>query len=431
MATPIWSMLLLPAVVIVVIVLAVLMWRGGAAGSRRRLRYRHPVTRIVCAALGVGVLVAVAVATWHDVRALYAGEPPAEPEAAQTVRVPSKPIPPRTPGPGDRRGQIEVHEARILAYAILAEPSGEQLVPTQVCLMDLHWGAGVHGLPAGDVTPPLPEGSLHSAGRAELVLGDRVFTLEARITGSLQESVRSGKRQLLAGMDTSVHSQRRGLVGRVWRTSSRGQRWIGRGIEELDKTVVGAPAHPLSIAGSQPNRPMAVLWMCVEAAQDDPLTEITMDEFAARYPMPTVSDVGLRVFRDTRGFANGQMQGLSLAVHLGPPAALLLVAAALLSQVFRRRGLALAGMLVVVILFVAAADRLALGAHLSRLADEAAHPATRMLACREATNTFFYRATALDEIGAIAKAEAAPDHLRYVARESAGYLRRAMRYETR
>jgi len=430
MAPVTWVMLLGPGVVVVMVVIvlaAVLMRRGGAAGLRRRLRYRHPVTRIVCAALGVGVLVAVAAATWHDVRALYATEP----SSAVTVRVPSKPVPPRTPGPGDSPGEIEVHEARILVYCILAEPNGDQLVPTDIFWMDLHWGAGVHGLPAGDVSGPLPEGSLHSAGKAERVLGDRVFTFEARITGSLRESVRSGERHLLAGLDYSVHSRGQGLLDRRLRTSSRGQRWVDGKVESMLNVVAGSPSHPLSIAGSQANRPMAVLWSCVEAARHDPLTEITLDEFAARYPMPTVRDAGLRVFRESTGFGGGRMHGLSLAGHLGPPAALLLVAAALLSQVFLRRGLALAGVLVVVILFVAAADRLVLGAHLSRLADEAAPLATRMRACREATNTFFYRATALGKIASIAEAEAEADHLRYVARESAGYLRREMRYETR
>jgi len=114
--------------------------------------------------------------------------------------------------------------------------------------------------------------------------------------------------------------------------------------------------------------------------------------------------------------------GLALAGHIGISALLLMLAALLLTQLFARRSLAFVGVLAAVVLYVAALDRLALGTHLSHLRDPGEPVRARITACCHASDTFFYRKTALARVRAVADDPQTPLALRDVARGAARFL---------
>ncbi len=90
--------------------------------------------------------------------------------------------------------------------------------------------------------------------------------------------------------------------------------------------------------------------------------------------------------------------GLGLLRHLGLTSLLLIAAAVLLAQVFRRRDLAMAGLLLAMVLFVAGWDRGTLAYDLARLNDPAAPLSVRLAGCCRADQTFFYGRTARNAV---------------------------------
>ncbi len=88
-----------------------------------------------------------------------------------------------------------------------------------------------------------------------------------------------------------------------------------------------------------------------------------------------------------------------LSVHLGITILVLLAAAGLLAQLFRRRDLALTGLLLGMVLYVAAVDRGLLAYDMSRLADPQEPLQVRLVACSRAGATFFYKDTAAQLLG--------------------------------
>jgi hypothetical protein len=99
---------------------------------------------------------------------------------------------------------------------------------------------------------------------------------------------------------------------------------------------------------------------------------------------------------------------IALATYWGGSSVVFLLAAGLLSQVFARRHLALAGMMVIVLLYVVGLDRAVLKAHSTRLNDAKASMRVRLLTCRQMQNTFFYRHTAERELGIVIADERTP-----------------------
>ena len=102
-----------------------------------------------------------------------------------------------------------------------------------------------------------------------------------------------------------------------------------------------------------------------------------------------------------------------------------MAAAVLLAQIFKRRGLAFAGVLTLVILFVAALDYSVLDTHLEHMNDTDASLTTRTTACWQASGSFFYSNTALLEIEAVAENDGAPKVLRDKAALAAYQLRKS------
>ena len=106
------------------------------------------------------------------------------------------------------------------------------------------------------------------------------------------------------------------------------------------------------------------------------------------------------------------MRGLALMSFIGTSSLLLLLAAGLLTQLFAHRSVAFAGVLALIVLYVAALDRAVLNAHLDRLADTDATIPTRLIACTQAGHTFFYRDTCRRKVQSIAAANDSPEKLR-------------------
>jgi hypothetical protein len=76
-----------------------------------------------------------------------------------------------------------------------------------------------------------------------------------------------------------------------------------------------------------------------------------------------------------------------------------------LAQVFRRRDLAMLGLVLGMALYVVAFDRALLSYDLSQLADPGASLQTRLVACSRSGATFFCKRTALYGLAAVASAQ--------------------------
>ena len=78
------------------------------------------------------------------------------------------------------------------------------------------------------------------------------------------------------------------------------------------------------------------------------------------------------------------------------------------------------------VLYVAVLDRLALGAHLRRLSDPQAPLKTRLVACAHASDTFFYRRTALRQVRELSQDSETPEALRPGAAKTIRILRHGL-----
>ncbi|HUW56870.1 MAG TPA: hypothetical protein VMZ92_09555, partial [Planctomycetota bacterium] len=101
---------------VVALVVVLIARRGARRRLPRRPSRRHIVTRIVCAALGAAILIAVGVSTYRDVNAMVATE-----AASQTVLVPTLAAPP-VPEMPENVNRIAVSDARFLVHWIFLDP---------------------------------------------------------------------------------------------------------------------------------------------------------------------------------------------------------------------------------------------------------------------------------------------------------------------
>jgi hypothetical protein len=184
--------------------------------------------------------------------------------------------------------------------------------------------------------------------------------------------------------------------------------------------VLSVVRRPLS------NQDLHLLYLLTLVDEDDPLEGVTLAEWADRHREDLARELdehGGRYKRPPPTVIEGPVPGLVLAVHLGASSLLLLVAAVLLTQCFARRPLAFVMVLLAIVLYVAALDRLAVGTHAGMLTSVEAPLPGRIVASQCIADTFFYRGLARTRLEAVAKDERAPSSLRTSAEVSLNVLR--------
>jgi hypothetical protein len=386
--------------IVAVALVLILLKRGRLAEwlqwiPARRPRPRHRVTRIVCGTLGLGILAAVAAGTWHEVRRCYA----AEPNAAIRVRIPTREAPPPAPG----RDEYETPpSARLILYQFVGEPTADGFRTVHAESLEFRW----------------PKDRNRNLV-AEYRLGDFTCRFRATLLELYLSSRKPAELMLSCAYSYDVRRRGRGSTMRSGTLIGGDMRYLGT-LDRDDETP-----HPLSIArGCAPD--LHAYCLVVRAAEDDPLREAPLDEFiASREETPRPISAGSTPRSGDRyaGSKTVPARGVALARCIGTSGLLLFAAAALLAQLFARRDLASAAVLAGVVLYVALLDRAVLGMHLSRLADPRAPAAARLIACRQSTETFFYRETARRALESVAGDAAAPKALREAAQERATALK--------
>jgi len=400
-------------IILAALVVAVALWlsRRGVLHLGRRPRPRHIVVRIVCGVLGVAILAAIAVGTWREVQRCYV---PAEPAPTLTVRVPALP-PPAPPTTFKPDGTAEIEKARLLFTFVVAEYEAGELRPVAAGQQEVHW----------------PE-DLVRRFQKEFEVGNGSFLFGLQFD-SLRwiRSSREGADQAVVRCTGSHELRCRYRGNRGGGSSSTG------GDIDLSKPwhachqayPVPGTRPPLSIASGPSRAPVIFQFasgVCV--AEGDPLKEVAIADFLRQHEAELQRAIVERGVKPSLRLAMGGLdekvpaRGLALAVHIGVSSLLLIVATLLLTQLFARRSLAFVGVLAAVVLYVAALDRIALGTHLSHLRDAKEPVGARITACCYATDSFFYRKTALARVRAVAADAQAPSALRDVAQEAARIL---------
>jgi len=387
---------LLPVLLIVLLLVVFLVSRAGRRGPgiRRRPRKRHVVTRIVCGTLGLAIVIAVGVSTYRDVNAMVATE-----AASQTVLVPTLAAPP-VPEMPENVNRIAVSDARFLVHWIFLDPGR---VPVHVETLDVRY-----------------EGRCEPIQRRFTLRGERF--LISLIVGEVawrRSSAHSKKPELRASGTTACS-----IFGPRW-TSSRGSANDPLApcyLQEIRSHGFG-PYNPLSVVAST-HEPLHIVRIVERVAPDDPLKEVPVETFRSANAEAIASLIRERENHFPRVPVRYQqgIPGIAMIGRFGPVCLLLLAAAILFTQLFIWRPIALAGMLAVMVLYVAALDRAVLGASLSRLADTKLPVTSRVLAAQNARMTFFYAETARERYDAVIEDRNEPEALKDALKE----LRRSL-----
>ncbi len=391
---------LTPMLLIFLLGVVFLVFRAGRRGPgiRRRVRKRHIVTRIVCAALALAILVAVGVSTHLDVNALYEEELAAE---AKTVRVPTGDAPPPPLLPKSPFW-TPVGKERFLVRLLVVDKT--TLLPVHAETFDVAW----------------PKARARWLERRFHVAGHRAsyrFILHQVWWQRPPRESRKQTRLLWApGFATLRY---RGFPSSSPRSTSSPLKsgYIGR----LGREKPG-PYNPLSVVRRRfPG--LEVFRFVSRVTETDPLKEVPLSDFAraraSEMSQWLEHERGGQRTSWRRSSKDMPLKGFAMAGHFGPVCLLLLAAAILLAQLFTHRGLLFPVVLAVIILYAASLDRMVLGRHLTELSQADAPVGTRVSACRNAENTFFYVQTAREAFGAVAEDQDAPAALRRVAKEAA------------
>lgn len=398
-----WPIVVLLVIVVTAVVVGLVVARGVARPRGRQPRKRHLVVRIICGALATLILGAVGVGTWQTVRGCYPAADPAASPPPPTLATPTMPVaPPEIPA-GKRR--VELESVRLLHQLVLVDLTHGAPRVVHVGERELLWPRDRRAI------------ELLSAETATYEVSDSLSVSEVYAR-------RTGETVVIEAWGESRLRYRSGH--RSGSSSSSGQITLGEArLRERLRTQRAPSKDPLSIAaGPIVSERICVFTAVTLVAEDDPLRRIAASDWLAAHDAELRDAAELFFERDSAGIAKARtaLPGLSLAIHVGLSSLLLLVAAGLLTQLFARRTLAFVAVLTFVVLYAAVLDRAALRSHLTRLADAEAPMATRMTAARQASDTFFYRASARERLEAIAGADAQPEALRREARLSLRWL---------
>jgi hypothetical protein len=339
------------------------------------------VVRVTCAVLGLGILATLAVGSWRAAQAPYleaaVAVPARMPVPASSLERPGAGI--LDPGHPPRRFQLRLfivadgdpalcrhHEQWIVQWpADRGRPwSGAWSDGTAA----VRWSIAVSDVirEEPDDFRVMARGSIDSAGS----------TGEESRSGSIFFDARGDVQRLAMDAAWSAHPF---AIGRTWHPGLQ---------------LVASVAPLVGDDDALVDRPVATV-----LADHGPRLLASLREGA----------------RTTRWHsARVPMAGIRFAEHLGAAVLPLLAAVVLLAQCFRRRAIALVGVAIAVLLVAVALDRMVLAVDLGRLDDATAPLAARLVAARQASDSFFHRATAMGRIGAVAADPGAPQALRDV-----------------
>lgn len=381
------AVLLVLAAVLVVVPLALRLLLS-TAGMRRAKRLPLGV-RLACAGAGVAILAAVGIGTAHTVRAGYGGvrEP-----CGLTVHVPTKPLG-ELP---DTDYDMEWMEAQYLVHFIIVEISPTGTRPLAVQEVRINWPEDkvkTHeiALSAGGLKA---EGTLNALSVKRPLRGDE-----------------SGAPRLWGNMSLRT----------VWknRQGSRGSAGTMGPAEKL-VTRTGRLRKTFSTAQTTPTA-TCLLSFVTPASADDPLAVVPVEELLRQrdfFMRPAWQAALSSALWDQFHATWWDWPGVRLPYHLGLTTTLVLIAAlGLLSVACLPRPVLVVGVLLGIVLYVAALDRAVQGAHLARLDDTEGALDDRLTACTMLADTFFYRDTAIERIEALLQDESAPFELRSLAYE--------------
>jgi len=386
------------AFLFIVLAVALLPALLHALSARRRARTatghrggrRHWVVRVVPAALGGLILLAMAVTTWRQ-----ACPAPLDEDTAKGTRVRVATTPAPEPPLPAGQSQAEVDQARALLYFLILEVEAGRWRVVHAGETELRWpeARGRH-----------VEQSFEAAGYSFRFRLTDPRPVARRVSESVVLALQGHLELRQVGPGYSGHTSASGLWTGRTRVLSAGHRH-----QASDPLVLVRP----------PARSLVPVCLFAPVAESDPLKEVPLSEFVQAYSMDLSLALSEHAPSPRRPFRPGPRApgALALIERYEVSAVLLLLAAILLTQFSARRTLAFPAVLAGVLIYTAALDRSVLAMRASRLGDPQLDPVTRSAVAEQVLESFFYRTTALSHLQAVVGDADTPTYLRERAAE--------------
>jgi hypothetical protein len=381
------------AVLAGIVAVAILLWRWAMRHPlflpAQRRKGAPGLLRKACGALGVLLVAATAGVTWQTLRAGYTPSPA---PAGLTMKVPTRTFDIGALPEGKITGPL-----RLLADVLIMDTRQTEMAPLRVEQFDLHW----------------PQDRQREI---EVGLGDHPWRYSFEIH-RIQIERKDDKPVLVIDGGRQI----------------RQRRWLDDDLEMNESSEMRGDS-PRSILG--PHLPGADLsnvlsvvmpsgarYFCQlrvrPIADDDPLVTVPMEQYVQDFQASTkYAGVFGASFPEVFNFLwQAPPGGVRLLVYRTMPVMVLLVAAMLLAQVFRRRDLAFAGLVLGAVLYMVACDRVAVSIHISHMNDARQPLQARVFGAAQLVGTFFYADTAGVALASVGGMPEVPERLK----EMAGY----------
>lgn len=354
--------------------------RWGWASPGRRPRSRHWITRLICGALGGGLVVAIAVCTIAETRRVYAEPVPME------FRIPT------LPPPEIRNDHKPLQKGRFLLHVVIVSWFEGAMMPLEGLSYDLHW-------------PQDADRSFNSTFQSGGVKVNWELSLS---------EIRSYRYKDESMLD----------VNGSWNLRAKGPNFSsatsgGLHFPALDRIYSSRDQVSFFSLARWGDGSVAILLDLTPVREEDPLKGGTFEDLLAirgNEVWTNQASAGLSEFPRGSGSAAPAQE---LILVLQGNLLILLAAAILLAQLFQRRSLGFVKTAACLLLFVGALDRVVLRVHESRLREGGAPVEQRLVACGHLPSTAFFRKTALRDLEVTASDQASPPALRALARQLA------------
>jgi hypothetical protein len=366
---------------------------GGSASARYRGLWL--ALRLACATVGVGLLVVVGLGTRHAARAIYDD---LDRVSGLLVRLPTEPTAATTP-----ETDLNQVDAQYLVHLVVAEVNVAGTRPLAVKEFRIRWPADKN---------KLFRGRLAAAGSSI----ETKFTVGEVRRNEAGDFGAAGRINLRGTLDEEIA----GLAG-------HGHMHDGGGLGSSGRRVGIEPVFrkPILSTGSERLAAVRAFYLVTQAQSTDALVSAPVEELlrqhAAEIDDLRERTISARLTPDETAMALSG--GARLFYSIGFTTGLLAAAVALLVFAFPVRSVAAMAATLAVVLYVVLLDRAVLGYHMHRLNDTTATAEERLLACAQATDTFFFRETALKRVEAVAKDRNAPPELVSLAERVRSSLR--------